>query len=80
MDSNNLEQASKGGFTTVCTDGGRYDVNLNSLQRTSVYWSEGEAEVRRCTWFYKGTGKGEFIPYDINTAEKLEVISVIWFI
>ena len=31
-----------------------YDVNMETRLRESVYWEEPAAEVRRCSWFYKG--------------------------
>lgn len=56
----------------VCTDGGRYDVQLYDRTRTSVYWEEDPTEVRRCTWFYKGDTDSRFIPYSEDFSEKLE--------
>lgn len=55
------------------TDGGRYDVYLYDRMRKSVYWEEEPAEVRRCTWFYKGDTDSRFIPYTEEFSEKLEV-------
>ncbi|XP_056113026.1 SEC23-interacting protein isoform X1 [Rhinichthys klamathensis goyatoka] len=57
----------------VCTDGGRYDVQLYDRTRTSVYWEEEPTEVRRCSWFYKGDADSRFIPYSEEFSEKLEV-------
>ncbi|KAF6111283.1 SEC23 interacting protein [Phyllostomus discolor] len=54
------------------TDGGRYDVHLYDRVRRAVYWEEGPAEVRRCTWFYKGDTDSRFIPYTEEFSEKLE--------
>ncbi|XP_048060870.1 SEC23-interacting protein [Megalobrama amblycephala] len=56
----------------VCTDGGRYDVQLYDRIRTSVYWEEEPTEVRRCSWFYKGDTDSRFIPYSEEFSEKLE--------
>uniref|UniRef100_A0A673LRC2 SEC23-interacting protein-like n=1 Tax=Sinocyclocheilus rhinocerous TaxID=307959 RepID=A0A673LRC2_9TELE len=56
----------------VCTDGGRYDVQLYDRTRTAVYWEEEPTEVRRCTWFYKGDTDSRFIPYSEEFSEKLE--------
>uniref|UniRef100_A0A8D0MM36 SEC23-interacting protein n=1 Tax=Sus scrofa TaxID=9823 RepID=A0A8D0MM36_PIG len=56
------------------TDGGRYDVYLYDRMRKAVYWEEEPAEVRRCTWFYKGDTDSRFIPYTEEFSEKLEVI------
>ncbi|XP_049711189.1 SEC23-interacting protein isoform X2 [Elephas maximus indicus] len=54
------------------TDGGRYDVYLYDRVRKPVYWEEEPAEVRRCTWFYKGDTDSRFIPYTEEFSEKLE--------
>lgn len=54
------------------TDGGRYDVYLYDRRRKAVYWEEEPAEVRRCTWFYKGDTDSRFIPYTEEFSEKLE--------
>ncbi|KAM3862681.1 SEC23-interacting protein [Diretmus argenteus] len=56
----------------VCTDGGRYDVQLYDRLRTAVYWEEEPTEVRRCTWFYKGDSDSRFIPYSEEFSDKLE--------
>ncbi|KAM4837885.1 SEC23-interacting protein isoform X2 [Urocitellus parryii] len=54
------------------TDGGRYDVYLYDRMRKAVYWEEEPAEVRRCTWFYKGDTDSRFVPYTEEFSEKLE--------
>ncbi|XP_036402984.1 LOW QUALITY PROTEIN: SEC23-interacting protein [Megalops cyprinoides] len=56
----------------VCTTGGRYDVQLYDRLRTAVVWEEEPSEVRRCTWFYKGTTDSRFIPYSEEFSDKLE--------
>nr|XP_046258778.1 SEC23-interacting protein isoform X2 [Scatophagus argus] len=56
----------------VRTDGGRYDVQLYDRIRTAVYWEEEPAEVRRCSWFYKGDTDSRFIPYSEEFSDKLE--------
>ncbi|MBN3282547.1 S23IP protein, partial [Polyodon spathula] len=56
----------------VCTDGGRYDIQLYERMRSAVYWEEEPSEVRRCTWFYKGDMDSRFIPYSEEFSEKLE--------
>ncbi|XP_056615973.1 SEC23-interacting protein [Triplophysa dalaica] len=56
----------------LCTDGGRYDVQLYDRTRTSVYWEEEPTEVRRCTWFYKGDADSRFVPYSEEFSDKLE--------
>ena len=57
----------------VATDGGRYDVDLLRRQRNAVYWEEPASFVRRCSWFFKGEGDRWYLPYDENTAARLEV-------
>ncbi|KFU86329.1 Phospholipase DDHD2, partial [Chaetura pelagica] len=56
----------------VPTSGGRYDVHLRQRQRVAVYWEEEAAEVRRCTWFYKGDKDNKYIPYSESFSEELE--------
>lgn len=57
----------------VPTDGGRYDVDILQRHRNSVYWESEPTEVRRCSWFYKTTGSGRYVPYEEGIARKLEV-------
>jgi len=56
----------------VSTDGNRHDVNMETRLRESVYWEEPAAEVRRCSWFYKGDADNRFVPYEEDFAEELE--------
>ncbi|XP_057306093.1 phospholipase DDHD2-like isoform X1 [Hydractinia symbiolongicarpus] len=74
VDSNNLERLfhSSQPLKSVSTNGGRYDVDLNSLRQTAIYWNEAPCQVRRCTWFYKGDAENKLIPYESDVAEKLE--------
>lgn len=58
--------------TVVATDGGRYDVNILRRQRTAVYWQESPSEVRRCSWFYKGSIDTRYVPYEENVSTRLE--------
>ncbi|PNF41924.1 Phospholipase DDHD2 [Cryptotermes secundus] len=58
--------------TLVPTDGGRYDVNILRRQRSSVYWQESPSEVRRCSWFYKGSTDTRYVPYEENVSTRLE--------
>ncbi|XP_076658889.1 uncharacterized protein LOC143362526 isoform X2 [Halictus rubicundus] len=58
--------------TTIATDGGRYDVDILRRQRSPVYWSGASTEVRRCSWFFKGSNESAYTPYDEGTAAKLE--------
>lgn len=55
----------------VITDGGRFDVNITHRTRTAVYWKAENTDVRRCSWFYKGTDS-RFVPYEEEEAEHLE--------
>lgn len=48
-------------------------MHLRARQRVAVYWEEEAAEVRRCTWFYKGDKDNKFIPYSESFSEELEV-------
>lgn len=68
-DSMQLEEATD--TEVITTDGGRYDVNKQTRQRNSVYWNGIVEEVRRCSWFYKGTDS-RLVPYDEPTADNLE--------
>lgn len=58
--------------TMVPTDGGRYDVNIVGRLRIPVYWTDKPTNVRRCSWFYKGTTDARYVPYTEAVAEKLE--------
>lgn len=58
--------------TTVATDGGRYDVDILRRTRTSVYWSGNPTEVRRSSWFYKGSAESRYIPYEESISARLE--------
>jgi hypothetical protein len=57
--------------TTVQTDGGRYDVNIEERKRYPVYWNEKATKVKRCSWFYQSSDTS-YIPYDETVAEHLE--------
>lgn len=59
--------------TLVATDGGRYDVNVVGRIRTPVYWNDKPTNVRRCSWFYKGTTDARYVPYTEAVAERLEM-------
>lgn len=69
VDSMNLEEAS--GNDIITTDGGRFDVNKSTRQRLPIYWNATANEVRRCSWFYKGSDS-KLIPYDEETSDQLE--------
>ncbi|XP_065515274.1 phospholipase DDHD2 [Lathamus discolor] len=76
QDSARLEEAHGAGKdkedAVVPTSGGRYDVHLKPRQRVAVYWEEEVAEVRRCTWFYKGDKDNKYIPYSETFSQELE--------
>ncbi|XP_062477007.1 phospholipase DDHD2 [Pezoporus occidentalis] len=76
QDSERLEEAHGAGKdkedVVVPTSGGRYDVRLKPRQRVAVYWEEEAAEVRRCTWFYKGDKDNKYIPYSETFSQELE--------
>ncbi|KAM6226063.1 triacylglycerol hydrolase DDHD2 [Porphyrio hochstetteri] len=76
QDSDRLEEAHTAGRdkgdVVVPTSGGRYDVQLAQRRRVAVYWEEEAAEVRRCTWFYKGDKDNKYIPYSESFSEELE--------
>lgn len=58
--------------TIVPTDGGRYDVDVLRRQRLAVYWKEDPGEVRRCSWFVKGSLDSRYTPYEEKIATMLE--------
>ena len=58
----------------VSTNGDRYDCYLKDRFRRSVYWTETDQEIRRCTWYFKKEGHTKFIPYTEQFAFKLEQI------
>ncbi|XP_075223476.1 SEC23-interacting protein-like isoform X2 [Lycorma delicatula] len=58
--------------TKVPTDGGRYDVDVLRRQRIAVYWQEEPGEVRRCSWFVKGSLDSRYTPYEEKIATMLE--------
>ncbi|XP_034937125.1 phospholipase DDHD2 isoform X2 [Chelonus insularis] len=75
-DSLNLEEVHNSNTitpeTVVATDGGRYDVEIIKRQRSPVYWSGISTEVRRSSWFYKGSSESRYVPYEESIAARLE--------
>ncbi|KAJ8261092.1 hypothetical protein COCON_G00168150 [Conger conger] len=75
-DSHRLEEAhqacEQGGGVTVATEGARYDVRLPERTRSAVFWEQAPAEVRRCTWFYKGDKESHYTPYPEDFSHRLE--------
>lgn len=57
----------------VATDGRRYDVRLRERKRYSVYWEQKPAEIRRCSWFHKGSKDTTYTPYSEELSDFLEV-------
>ncbi|GFS36044.1 SEC23-interacting protein [Trichonephila inaurata madagascariensis] len=73
IDSEKLEAAfQKGVDSVVPTDGGRYDVYLDSRVKKSVYFEDKDLHVRRSTWFYYNGSSSRCKPYDEDTAKVLE--------
>ncbi|TRY57697.1 hypothetical protein DNTS_025918 [Danionella cerebrum] len=56
----------------VATDGRRYDVRLRERMRYSVYWEQKPSEVRRCSWFHKGSKDVTYTPYSEEISDFLE--------
>jgi len=53
-------------------DGSRYDVMINTREKVPAYWSGQSLPVRRCSWFHRSSPEGRWIPYEEETADKLE--------
>ncbi|XP_015792502.1 phospholipase DDHD2-like [Tetranychus urticae] len=71
-ESNN-QTDSNGVEPIVSTNGGRYDVYLNSRCRKAIYWSESDSLVLRATWFYRPGSRMSYKPFDEETASILEI-------
>lgn len=76
-DSQRLEDAHSrvgrsGTEEVVATEGRRYDVQLHERKRYAVYWEQKPTEVRRCSWFYKGSKDVHFSPYTEELSDILE--------
>lgn len=71
-DSLSLEEAlTSNSKQCITTNGGRYDVNIETRTRSPVYWNGQSDEVRRCSWFYKGADS-RLVPYEETVADLLE--------
>lgn len=57
----------------VATEGRRYDVRLRERKRYAVYWEQMPTEVRRCSWFHKGSKDVHFSPHTEELSDILEV-------
>lgn len=73
-DSLAIESAFERGATDqpIPVDGSRYDVMINKREKVPVYWSGQSQPIRRCSWFHRSSPEGRWIPYEEETAEKLE--------
>ncbi|KAB5543726.1 hypothetical protein PHYPO_G00082900 [Pangasianodon hypophthalmus] len=74
-DSQRLEEAHTHGGddeVVVATEGRRYDVRLKERRRYAVYWDQAPSEVRRCSWFHKGSKEMNFTPYTEEISDLLE--------
>jgi hypothetical protein len=73
-DSMAIETAMEQGRTDapIPVDGTRFDVLIDRRVKTSVYWSGDEMEIRRCSWFYKSSVEGRWVPYAEEVASRLE--------
>jgi len=56
----------------IPVNGTRYDVYIDRRQKVPAYWPGKAHEIRRCSWFHRRDPEGRWIPYDEQTAEKLE--------
>ncbi|KAL3289618.1 hypothetical protein HHI36_023028 [Cryptolaemus montrouzieri] len=56
----------------VATEGGRFDVDIPKRIRNPVYWKGDITNVRRCSWFYKGSTTAKYSPYEEDIATNLE--------
>ncbi|KAL0979314.1 hypothetical protein UPYG_G00183540 [Umbra pygmaea] len=74
-DSDRLEQASSTAGkeeVVVAVEGDRYDVKVLERRKYAVYWDQAPAEVRRCTWFFKGDKDARYVPYPEDFSTRLE--------
>ncbi|XP_051541665.1 phospholipase DDHD2 [Myxocyprinus asiaticus] len=56
----------------VATEGRRYDVRLRERRRYAMYWEQAPTEVRRCSWFHKGSKDITYTPYPEELSGILE--------
>ncbi|XP_051540448.1 phospholipase DDHD2-like isoform X1 [Myxocyprinus asiaticus] len=77
-DSQRLEDAfSRAGKSgreevVVAVEGRRYDVRLRERKRYAMYWEQAPTEVRRCSWFHKGSKDVTYTPYTEELSDILE--------
>ncbi|XP_072515022.1 triacylglycerol hydrolase DDHD2 isoform X2 [Salminus brasiliensis] len=76
-DSQSLEEAftrvgESKGEVVVATEGRRYDVCVKERRRYAVYWDQTSSEVRRCSWFHKGSKEMSYTPHTEDISSMLE--------
>uniref|UniRef100_A0A8B9L3I5 DDHD domain containing 2 n=1 Tax=Astyanax mexicanus TaxID=7994 RepID=A0A8B9L3I5_ASTMX len=76
-DSHRLEDAftrvgESEGEVVVATEGRRYDVCVKERRRYAVYWDQTSSEVRRCSWFHKGSKEISYTPHTEDISSLLE--------
>jgi len=73
-DSISIDASMERGETEapVSVEGSRYDAYISRRVKSSVYWSSEDLEIRRCSWFYKISAEGRWVPYTEEMAKKLE--------
>jgi len=73
-DSTAIESAYEKGMVAkaIPVDGSRYDVLIDKREKVPVYWTGHSLPIRRCSWFHRSSPEGRWIPYEEDTAEKLE--------
>lgn len=73
-DSMAIENAIAMGEELICTNGGRYEVNIKERRRASIYWPSGSNAIRKSSWFFMDTltENRNLIPYEEALAECLE--------
>jgi len=73
-DSTAIESAYEKGLVAkaIPVDGSRYDVLIDRREKVPVYWTGQSLPIRRCSWFHRCSPEGRWIPYEEETAEKLE--------
>ncbi|XP_017574960.1 phospholipase DDHD2 isoform X1 [Pygocentrus nattereri] len=77
QDSERIEEAyahagESEGEVIVATEGRRYDVCLKERRRYAVYWDQTSSEVRRCSWFHKGSKEMSYTPHTEDISDLLE--------
>ena len=73
-DSTAIDLAYDGGRRSepIPVDGTRYDVFIDKRVKVPAYWPGRPLDIRRCSWFHRHDPEGRWVPYDEDTAAKLE--------